>query len=147
MTTDFCCAYCYGEDAQAVWTYHRNGGLEPQRRIVDDPHFLVSLRHCRRCGQVFVSIFTEFVDWEGADPPADLRLASGRPVARRGPAPAVERLADRRRDGDRLAGRHLLGRAGALTVRSPHPERLGEDRASRGRTPRGGSARRSWAST
>jgi len=67
MTTDFGCAYCYGEDAQAVWTYHRNGGLEPQRRIVDDPHFLVSLRHCRRCGQVFVSIFTEFVDWEDGD--------------------------------------------------------------------------------
>src|SRR6266511_533503 len=39
MTTDFGCAYCYGEDAQAVWTYHRNGGLEPQRRIVDDPQY------------------------------------------------------------------------------------------------------------
>jgi hypothetical protein len=50
-----------------VSVYYDNGGLETERLIVDDPHFLVSLPRCRGCGQGFVSIFTEFVDWEGGD--------------------------------------------------------------------------------
>jgi hypothetical protein len=65
--TDFGCERCYGDDAATASAHYRAGGLETQRRIVDDPHFIVSLRRCVACGQAFVSIFTEFVDWSGGD--------------------------------------------------------------------------------
>jgi hypothetical protein len=63
----FGCAACYGEDADAVAAAHEAGGLMWERSIVDDVHFLVSLRRCGVCGQTFVSIFTEFIDWSGGD--------------------------------------------------------------------------------
>jgi hypothetical protein len=67
MTTDFGCARCYGDDAQTVLAYYYERGLESDQRVVDDSHFGVSLRHCRECGQRFVWIFSEFVDWTGGE--------------------------------------------------------------------------------
>lgn len=44
----------------------------PLRRVaalIDEPHFIVSIRACTACGQQFVSIFTERIDWKhGEDP-------------------------------------------------------------------------------
>jgi hypothetical protein len=131
MTTEFGCAYCYGDDAQAVSVYYDNGGLETERLIVDDPHFLVSLPRCRRCAQGFVSIFTEFVDWEGGD---DAQYRDVVPVTPAETAIVVEQGEDvdlrylgslgegRRRlstdwptgdqKADRMEGRHVLGEQG-----------------------------------
>jgi hypothetical protein len=67
MTTDFGCARCHGDDAQAALAHIRDQGLPIDRFLVDDSHFIVSLRHCRECRQRFVSIFTEDVDWVGGD--------------------------------------------------------------------------------
>ena len=67
MTTDFGCAHCYGDDAEATVAYYHGGGLETERRIIDESHFQVSLRRCRGCAQAFIAIFTEFVDWAGGD--------------------------------------------------------------------------------
>jgi hypothetical protein len=67
MTTQFGCARCYGDDAEAALAHLRGGGLQMDFRVVDDSHFGVSLGHCSACSQAFLSIFTEFVDWEGGD--------------------------------------------------------------------------------
>ncbi|GAA4732982.1 hypothetical protein [Phytohabitans rumicis] len=66
MTT-YGCARCYGEDAAATAAYLQGGGLVTDQTVVDDSHFIVSLRHCAACAQAFVSILTEFVDWTGGD--------------------------------------------------------------------------------
>jgi hypothetical protein len=63
----FGCPQCYGDDAEATAAFVHAGGLVTDRAVVDDSHFIVSLRRCSACGQAFVSIFTEFVDWSGGD--------------------------------------------------------------------------------
>jgi hypothetical protein len=63
----FGCTHCYGDDAEAAMAFLQNGRSPADRVIVDDSHFIVSLRHCVSCGQAFVSVFTEFVDWRGGD--------------------------------------------------------------------------------
>lgn len=64
-TATFGCAACYGDDAKAVLAYYQSGGLEIDERLSDDSHFGVTLRHCTRCRQTFLFVFTEFVDWQG----------------------------------------------------------------------------------
>ncbi|MGH3586102.1 MAG: hypothetical protein ACRDQ0_07230 [Pseudonocardia sp.] len=65
--TAFGCDRCYGDDAAAAAKYFYSGGLKMDHMVVDDSHFIVSLRRCTACGQAFVSIFTEFIDWSGGD--------------------------------------------------------------------------------
>jgi hypothetical protein len=67
MTARFGCIQCYGDDAEATLAQFGRGGLETDRVIVDDSHFIVSLRGCPSCGQAFISVFTEFVDRSGGD--------------------------------------------------------------------------------
>jgi hypothetical protein len=62
----FGCAACYGENAEAVLAYCL-GNLKQTHRLIDRNHFGVSLRACQACGQDFVTIFTEFVDWSGGE--------------------------------------------------------------------------------
>jgi len=65
--TTFGCAACYGDDAQVVLAYFQSGGLAIDERLSDDPHFGVTIRHCTRCQQTFLYVFTEFVDWQGGE--------------------------------------------------------------------------------
>jgi hypothetical protein len=60
----FGCRRCYGEDPRAAWAYYEEG-LAVERELVGDSHFLVQLRRCIDCGQQFVWIFGEAVDWQG----------------------------------------------------------------------------------
>jgi hypothetical protein len=57
---------CGGDDAEAAAAYCFSR-LTTTHRVVSDSHFGVSLRECPNCGQQFVVIFTEFVDWSGGD--------------------------------------------------------------------------------
>ncbi|MDI2129570.1 hypothetical protein [Yinghuangia seranimata] len=57
---------CGGEDAEAALEYCFSR-LTSEHRVVEDSHFGVSVRVCPSCGQRFVVIFTEFVDWSGGD--------------------------------------------------------------------------------
>src|SRR5262245_36764531 len=66
MTASLGCRRCYGEDADAVWDYYEEG-LEVERELVGDSHFIVQLRRCAECGQQFVWIFGEAVDWDGGE--------------------------------------------------------------------------------
>ncbi|MFI5776838.1 hypothetical protein [Nocardia sp. NPDC051570] len=64
----FGCAACYSEDAQACWL-HFQDRCRREHTLVDDSHFIVGLLRCPQCGQRFVSVFTEFIDWVGGEDP------------------------------------------------------------------------------
>jgi hypothetical protein len=66
MAQSFGCRRCYGEDPQTVWAYYEEG-LVVEQELVGESHFLVQLRRCEECGQQFVWIFGEAVDWEGGE--------------------------------------------------------------------------------
>ena len=63
----FGCIECLPDGADEAWKAF--GKSEIDARLIDDSHFIVLLRSCLSCGQRFVSVFTETIDWEhGEDP-------------------------------------------------------------------------------
>ena len=66
MPDSFGCRRCYGEDPRVAWAYYEEG-LAVERELMGDSHFLVQLRRCADCGQQFVWIFGEALDWEGGN--------------------------------------------------------------------------------
>jgi hypothetical protein len=59
------CSLCSGQDAELAWASY--GRLAIDVCVIDESHFIVQLRRCPECGQRFLWIFTEFVDWEGGE--------------------------------------------------------------------------------
>ena len=63
----FGCIECLPDGADEAWQAF--GKSEIDARLIDDSHFIVLVRSCLSCGQRFVSVFTETIDWEhGEDP-------------------------------------------------------------------------------
>ena len=62
----FGCPRCCGDDAKRAWAYYE-AGLVVERELVGEPHFIVQLRRCSECGQQFVWVFSEAVDWESGE--------------------------------------------------------------------------------
>lgn len=65
MTSDSC--VCLGNDSLAAIEAIRKA--EHIAELVDESHFIVSIRRCVRCGQHFLSMFCERVDWADSDDP------------------------------------------------------------------------------
>ena len=65
MTSDPC--ICLGDDCLAA----RDAIRKAQQivMLVDESHFGVSILRCPRCGQQFLSLFCERVDWADGDDP------------------------------------------------------------------------------
>ena len=63
----FGCGRCWPADAEAAWQAMPE--LRIARRLIDESHFMVKLRTCERCGQGFVSVFTETIDWQDGEDP------------------------------------------------------------------------------
>ena len=61
----FGCPQCFGENPAAAWDHK----LQTRSTLIDESHFDVAVRRCPACGQQFVCIFTEFVDWADGDDP------------------------------------------------------------------------------
>lgn len=61
--TAFGCRRCFGDDADTAWSASRATAL---RALVEESHFSVRLSACR-CGQRFVTVFMERVDWVGGE--------------------------------------------------------------------------------
>ena len=61
------CAACFGGSAEQVSQARRR--LAAGARLVDDSHFSVLLRVCGVCGQRFVDVFSERIDWQGGNDP------------------------------------------------------------------------------
>ncbi|GMU37408.1 MAG: hypothetical protein KJ057_05270 [Phycisphaerae bacterium] len=102
-TGEFGCPRCFGPDPEAAWGHK----LDPCGHLVDDSHFGVALFRCPDCHQMFVSIFTEFVDWiDGDDPQYWDRLpltpAEAENLARQGEAVDLRQIEELGRDRRRL---------------------------------------------
>lgn len=65
----FGCSGCYSEDAVAVDHFFRQHRFENIKMLVDDSHLIIRLLTCPKCGQDFVSVFTERIDWVSGDDP------------------------------------------------------------------------------
>jgi hypothetical protein len=63
----FGCGECWTESADE--TCRARAGLRRIAELIDEPHFRVMLLRCRRCRQVFLSMFFETVDWADGDDP------------------------------------------------------------------------------
>jgi hypothetical protein len=96
------CASCFDSTPEGV--SENRSGFACVRRIVDDSHFGVSLLRCPACGQDFVSVFCETVDWVNGNDPQDWLLIPLAPsesealaaADEAGVSPALHALAPRR---------------------------------------------------
>lgn len=64
---DFGCERCWPATPEAAWEARR--GLALEAELIDESHFHVMILACSGCGQRFVSVFTELIDWSGGDDP------------------------------------------------------------------------------
>jgi len=62
----FGCERCYGEDAPVSWRDHA-ALFENAGEIWAESHLVVSIWRCRNCGQPFVYVWMELIDWHGGD--------------------------------------------------------------------------------
>ena len=61
------CATCWPADAAAAWKARDRLGEDAS--VVDESHFIVRILACSACGQRFVTVTTEQIDWkDGEDP-------------------------------------------------------------------------------
>ena len=65
MTSDPC--ICLGDDSAAALEAIRK--TKHIAKLVDESHFDVSILRCVQCGQHFLSLFCERVDWADSDDP------------------------------------------------------------------------------
>ena len=65
MTSEQC--ICLGDDCVAAKEALR--AAQHTIELVDESHFGVSIERCVRCGQHFLTLFCEMVDWADSDDP------------------------------------------------------------------------------
>lgn len=66
---EFGCLACWPESADVQMVWKQFSELKTYATLINETHFIVSLRKCFHCGQRFVTVFTEIIDWsEGNDP-------------------------------------------------------------------------------
>ena len=66
------CAVCFGDDAKLA----RKGWQNTPRicSVVSESHFIVGIGRCGACGQRFVSVFCEKIDWSHGNDPQEWLL-------------------------------------------------------------------------
>ncbi|HSU13034.1 hypothetical protein [Longimicrobium sp.] len=94
------CVRCWPADADAAWEARQ--ALRREAEMADEPHFHVMVLACGACGQRFLSVFIETVDWGNGDDPQHwslLPLTAHEAAKLRGglSAPALEALGRHRR--------------------------------------------------
>jgi hypothetical protein len=62
------CARCFEGSAEQAWSALR--GLTRERVVVEEPHLSVVICACA-CGQRFVDVFCERIDWQGGQDPQE----------------------------------------------------------------------------
>lgn len=67
LKEDFGCEKCFGATAETFWAGWRN--FNEIARLVDDPHDIIRIKACSNCGQRYVAVTTEFIDWEDGEDP------------------------------------------------------------------------------
>lgn len=61
----FGCGQCWPDGAQEAWDARRI--FTNVRELIHESHFHVMILTCPHCGQSFVSVFTEMIDWVDGD--------------------------------------------------------------------------------
>jgi hypothetical protein len=61
----FGCERCWPSTPDEAWEARRQ--LERTRELINESHFHVMILACSSCGQSFLSVFTELVDFGGDD--------------------------------------------------------------------------------
>ncbi len=61
------CSACFPPDAAQAW--QARDSLVDLGMLLDDSHYIVRAMQCTACGQRFVSVTTEQVDWDNGDDP------------------------------------------------------------------------------
>lgn len=66
--TTWGCAKCWEGEAESA-VAKMNSLPHAGDLLVDDLHLIIGTRSCANCGQLFVTVFTETIDWvDGEDP-------------------------------------------------------------------------------
>ena len=60
----FGCAQCFGGDPEELWD---RSPWRHDQNLLDDSHNDVALFTCETCGQRFLHVFTEFINWSGGN--------------------------------------------------------------------------------
>lgn len=61
------CKACWSADVDAAWEVIKT--VPVHERLIDESHYMVLLRHCQACGQHYLQVTTETVDfYDGEDP-------------------------------------------------------------------------------
>jgi hypothetical protein len=63
----FGCARCYGASAEDLW--ERWQDFRNIAYLIDGAHDIVRIVECPDCGQRYVQVTTEFVDWQDGEDP------------------------------------------------------------------------------
>ena len=61
----FGCAQCWPLAAETALEVSKS--LTPGQDVIDDSHLGVMIRTCPSCGQHFVAVFLEHIDWQDGD--------------------------------------------------------------------------------
>jgi len=64
---EFGCPVCWPQDPAMAWEARKK--MEVNSLLVDESHFIVSIRRCNACSQSYVSVFAERIDWVAGDDP------------------------------------------------------------------------------
>ncbi|MEM1262649.1 MAG: hypothetical protein AAGH76_09645 [Pseudomonadota bacterium] len=61
------CSVCWSTDAVSAWSQIKSVPIETY--LIAESHFIVSLRRCASCGQWYLQVTTETIDWDNGDDP------------------------------------------------------------------------------
>lgn len=61
------CEKCWSTDPSAAWDKVTHTAI--QTHLIDESHFIVSVRCCGSCSQHFLQVTTETIDWQDGEDP------------------------------------------------------------------------------
>ena len=61
------CKGCWSADAKAAWEVIKTVPI--QERLIDESHYIVLVRGCPACGQHYLQVTTETIDWDDGEDP------------------------------------------------------------------------------
>lgn len=62
------CQSCWAEEAAVAWQRVLRVPIEGY--LIDQSHYIVSIRNCSDCAQIYLQVMTETVDWQDGDDPS-----------------------------------------------------------------------------